>query len=54
MRRMVQRLDQALAHGALTVEINREISEVSGLFQDQRQGLATVEVTQLVKELLEI
>lgn len=43
---------QALRHGATTVEVNREVSEVSGLFHQQRQGLATMEVTALVKELL--
>jgi len=39
--------------GATTVEINREISDVTDLFHHQRQGLATVEVTGLVRELLE-
>ena len=43
---------QALAQGASTVEINRELSEVTGLFHHQRQGLATVEVARLVEELL--
>ena len=44
---------EAHAHGAMTVEVNKEISEVSGLFQRQRQGAATLEVTALVVELLE-
>lgn len=43
---------QALMHGALTVEVNKEVSEVTGLFHHQRQGPATVEVTALVEELL--
>jgi NAD-dependent deacetylase len=43
---------QALVQGASTVEINRELSEVTGLFHHQRQGPATVEVTRLVEELL--
>jgi NAD-dependent deacetylase len=43
---------QAHLCGALTVEVNKEASEVSGLFHQQRQGLATVEVARLVGELL--
>lgn len=43
---------EALRNGALTVEVNKEISEVTGLFHEQRQGAATVEVTALVEELL--
>lgn len=39
--------------GATTVEINRETSDVTGLFHHQRQGLASVEVVGLVRELLE-
>jgi NAD-dependent deacetylase len=39
--------------GATTLEINREVSEVTSLFHHQRQGLATVEVVKLVTELLE-
>lgn len=42
----------ALARGATTVEINRELSDVTGLFHHQRRGLATVEVAALVEELL--
>jgi NAD-dependent deacetylase len=44
---------EAHAHGALTVEVNKETSEVTGLFHRQRQGAATREVTALVEELLE-
>jgi len=43
---------QASACGALTVEINRESSDVSGAFSHHRQGLATVQVELLVEELL--
>jgi NAD-dependent deacetylase len=43
---------QAVMHGALSVEINKEVSDVSGYFELQRQGPATVEVTALVEELL--
>ena len=39
--------------GATTVEINRELSDVTDLFHEQRQGLATIEVVKLVGELLE-
>jgi NAD-dependent deacetylase len=45
-------VQQALAYGAMTVEINIELSDVSGLFHQQRQGPATVEVAALVRELL--
>jgi NAD-dependent deacetylase len=45
-------VQQARLCGASTVEINREISEVTGLFETQRRGPATVEVTGLVEELL--
>jgi len=34
------------------VELNREISEVTGLFDEQRQGDASVTMTALVEELL--
>jgi NAD-dependent deacetylase len=43
---------QAGIHGATTLEINKEISEVSNHFQLHRQGPATREVTALVRELL--
>ena len=43
---------QAAACGAQTLEINREISDVSDCFQYHRQGLATEQVEQLVEELL--
>ncbi len=43
---------QARLHGATTLEINREVSEVTGLFHHQRQGLATVEVAALAEQLL--
>lgn len=39
--------------GATTVEINRETSDVTDLFHHQRQGLATIAVAELVRELLE-
>lgn len=45
-------VQQALRHGATTVEVNREPSEVTGLFHQQRRGLATAKVTALVEELL--
>lgn len=45
-------VQQASAAGAMTVEINRESSQVSGLFQQQRCGTATREVSALVEELL--
>lgn len=38
--------------GAITVEINNQLSEVTGQFQVQRQGPATREVSALVDELL--
>jgi NAD-dependent deacetylase len=43
---------QAGIQGATTLEINKEISEVSNHFQLHRQGPATREVTALVRELL--
>ena len=43
---------EARHSGAITVEINREPSEVTSEFQQQRLGLATREVSALVEELL--
>lgn len=43
---------EALMAGAETIEVNKETSEVSNDFHQQRQGPATVEVTALVEELL--
>ena len=43
---------QARMHGALTVEVNKEVSEVTDMFHQQRQGAATAEVARLVDELL--
>ncbi len=43
---------QALRSGALTVEVNRELSEVTELFHRQCLGLASVQVSALVEELL--
>tara|TARA_R110001592_G_scaffold363036_1_gene679462 strand:+ start:85777 stop:86499 length:723 start_codon:yes stop_codon:yes gene_type:complete len=45
-------VQQASFSGATTVEINRELSDVTDLFHHQRQGLATTEVAGLVRELL--
>lgn len=45
-------VQEALNSGARTVEINREISQVTGYFHQQRKGAATVEVAALVQELL--
>jgi NAD-dependent deacetylase len=45
-------VQRALAHGALTVEVNVETSDVTGFFHEQRQGPATREVATLVEELL--
>ena len=45
-------VQQALSSGAMTVEINKEVSDVTGYFHQQRQGAATVEVAALVGELL--
>jgi NAD-dependent deacetylase len=45
-------VQEAVAGNALTIEINRELSDVSGLFQQRRRGLATLEVSALVGELL--
>ena len=38
--------------GARTLEINLEVSEVGGDFDERRQGLATEEVTRWVEEVL--
>lgn len=46
-------VQQALGHGALTVEVNKEVSEVTGYFHQQRQGPATIQVAALVEELLQ-
>lgn len=43
---------EALHAGAATIEVNREVSEVTGLFAEQRQGDASVTVPALVTELL--
>jgi NAD-dependent deacetylase len=43
---------EALHAGAATIEVNREVSEVSGLFAEQRQGDASATVPALVAELL--
>ena len=43
---------EALLGGALTVEINKEVSEVTGSFHHQYKGEATSEVDSLVEELL--
>ena len=45
-------VQRALAHGALTVEVNKEVSDVTGFFHQQRKGPATREVAALVEELL--
>jgi len=45
-------VQRARQRGATTVEVNIEPSEVAGLFDHQRQGLATLAVTALVAELL--
>lgn len=45
-------VQRALANGALTVEVNKEISDVTGFFHQQRQGPATREVAALVEDLL--
>ncbi len=46
-------VQEALAAGARTVEINKEVSEVAGFFHEQRCGTATREVAALVAELLD-
>ena len=45
-------VQQARLCGASTVEVNRETSEVTGLFHLQRRGPATVQVAGLVDALL--
>ena len=45
-------VSEALRVGATAVEINKEVSEVSGYFHQQRQGEATREVSRFVEELL--
>lgn len=45
-------VQEARLGGAYTVEINRELSDVTGYFHQQRRGIATVEVTALVEQLL--
>ncbi|MDH4041236.1 MAG: NAD-dependent deacylase [Gammaproteobacteria bacterium] len=45
-------VQRARGAGATTVELNREPSEVAGLFHHRRQGLATTTVSALVAELL--
>lgn len=45
-------VQHALGNGAFTVEINPQLSEVTGYFHQQRRGTATVEVAALVEELL--
>lgn len=45
-------VQRALAHGALTVEVNKEVSDVTGFFHQQRKGPATREVAALVEEIL--
>ena len=43
---------EARMAGAITIEVNREISEVTGQFDEQRQGPATTQVTDLVEQIL--
>ena len=43
---------EARMAGAVTVEVNKQVSEVSGYFHEQRQGDATQVVAGLVAELL--
>ena len=45
-------VQDALLGGAQTLEINRELSAVTGYFHHQRRGTSTVEVVALVDELL--
>lgn len=45
-------VQRARASGAMTIEVNLEPSEINGLFHHQRQGLATIAVSDLVEELL--
>ncbi|MFT4519481.1 MAG: NAD-dependent deacetylase [Halioglobus sp.] len=44
---------EARSAGAMTIEVNKELSEVTGQFHEQRQGAATEQVEQLVHELLQ-
>jgi NAD-dependent deacetylase len=43
---------EARQAGAITVEVNKEVSEVTDLFHVQRKGIATEAVSDLVEELL--
>ena len=43
---------QAVQSGAHSIEINRDLSEVTDSFHEQRQGLASVEVVNWVGEML--
>jgi len=43
---------EALRAGAVTVEVNRDISEITRCFHLRRQGMATTELPRLVDELL--
>lgn len=45
-------VQMALSAGAFTLEINREVSDVGALFDERRQGLATVTVVDWVGEML--
>jgi len=45
-------VQEALASNALTVEVNKNLSDVTGLFHQQRRGMASTEVVALVGELL--
>jgi NAD-dependent deacetylase len=45
-------VQEAVVSNALTIEVNREFSDVSGLFHQRRRGMATTEVVALVEELL--
>jgi NAD-dependent deacetylase len=45
-------VQEALEGGAQTIEINKELSEVTGFFHQQRRGAASIEVVALVEELL--
>lgn len=47
-------VQEAVASNALTIEINREPSDVTGLFHQRRRGMATTEVVALVRELLDV
>lgn len=46
-------VQEALYSGAFTIEVNRELSEVTTHFHQQRRGAATTEVAALVQELLQ-